>query len=632
MNIYMALSIVAAALTALLLTPLVSRFAFYVGAVDQPGERKVHRTPMPRLGGLAIFSGLLVGLLLFWLSGSEALSGLWIMQQRGIIFFLALLVMIGLGVWDDIKALGPGRKFLIQLLVSSALYAAGFHISFITNPFTGGAFHLAFFDYALTMVWIIGITNAINLSDGLDGLASGISTIACLTIAPIAILRGDIGTALLALVLAGSILGFLWHNFNPARIFLGDSGSLGLGFSLAVLSVESSTKASAIFAIAVPIIALGLPIMDTVLSMSRRLLRSFIPEESSQGSMGSRLRKMFHPDRSHIHHRLIARGLSHRTAVLVLYSVSCFLGIGALAITLLNGVGASLILLAVGIAAVIGIRQLHYTEMAVLKNGVLLPLYDNDVVNRDTFRSFLDLGFIVGSYSLASFLTDWHQLAALGSQKVIETVALVSSMQFIVLWTTGLYKGTVRLMGVRDALRVTRSVGLATAASWILLKIVVVPSAEASLTRMVLDFYFLLTLVLGSRASFSILKHLSNQRGNGHRRALLYGAGSNGAIVLEKILQGELKGLTPIGFLDEDPYLEGKSVQGYPVFGGHWKLARVLKTMKVDEIFIVNENLPFEVLRRLEKASRLNGVPLRRLSIALEPVDILSDGRKVLQA
>jgi UDP-GlcNAc:undecaprenyl-phosphate GlcNAc-1-phosphate transferase len=621
MSLTIALSFLASALTALGLTPLVIRLARRVGAVDQPDERKVHAYPMPRLGGVAIFFSLFVGLVLFWILSPELMAGRWLVQQRGLVFFLALLAMIALGIWDDVKSLGPARKFLIQLVLSSAVYAAGFKISTITNPFGATGLELNIFDYAATVLWIIGVTNAVNLSDGLDGLASGISIIACLTIGPIALLNNDLGTAILALVLAGALLGFLRYNFNPARIFLGDSGSLGLGFTLAVLSVQSSTKASTVFSIAVPIIALGLPIMDTLLSMIRRLLTSVLPKPSKSGSFIGRLKGMFLPDRAHIHHRLLARGLSHRTAVLVLYLVSCLFGLVAFAITISNNVGASFILLAGGIAAVIGIRQLRYSEMAVLKNGTLLPLYDQPIVNQDTFRSFLDLGFIVVAFWASSYLTDWRLIKGPIPEKMIENVALLAVIQFIVLWSSGLYKGTLRHMGMRDTLQITKSVALAVIAGGILLNTVVTPGTEITISRLVLDFYLLLSLVLGSRASFSILKHFSLPKVNGHRRVLLYGAGPNGAIVLEKILHGELSDLAPLGFLDDDPYLEGKRVHGYPVYGGHWKLGRLLVTAKVDEILIVDEQLRSEVLRRLELFARKHNITLRQMSIALEKVD-----------
>jgi FlaA1/EpsC-like NDP-sugar epimerase len=181
-------------------------------------------------------------------------------------------------------------------------------------------------------------------------------------------------------------------------------------------------------------------------------------------------------------------------------------------------------------------------------------------------------------------------------------------------------------MGMRDALQVTKSVALAVAAGGILLNTFVRGGTEVTISRVVLNFYLLLSLVLGSRASFSILKHFSLPRANGHRRVLLYGAGPNGAVVLDKILHGELSDLVPLGFLDDDPYLEGKHVHGYPVYGGHWKLDRLIVTSKVDEILIVDEQLRAEVLRRLQHFARKHNIPLRQMSITLEKVESVPAG------
>lgn len=615
------LAFAVAGIAALLVTPFVINLAFRFGAVDHPGERKVHGRTMPRLGGLVIFFSFCVSLAFTWTFRHEAFADLWFAQGQGIAFLVALLAMVALGIWDDLKSLSAGRKFLFQLLISSAVYAAGFRISILSNPFGTPGLELHFLEYAVTVLWLVGITNAVNLIDGLDGLASGISLIACLTIAPIALLTHDPGSAILALILAGALLGFLRYNFNPARIFLGDSGSLGLGFALAMLSVRSSTKASTVFALAIPLLALGLPIMDTLLSMIRRFLRTILSNNVKAGSLRERLKAMFVPDRSHIHHRLIARGLSHRTAVLVMYVVSCLLGAGALAITFSNSAGASYILLAVGIAVVIGIRQLRYNEMAILRNGMLLPLYDREFLNRDTFRGFLDLGFIISSFWIANFLSDGATFGAPFSSGSIESIALVATVQFTVLLLTGLYRETAQHISLRDALRITRSVMLAVPAGYVAMRVMGVSGGAAPPTSVILNFYFLLSAILISRASFNILVHLSKPTPDGSPRVLLYGAGPNGLMVLERVLQGDLRRLTPVGFIDENPLLEGKCVQGYPVYGGHWKIERVLRKFHVDEILFVEDHVLPEIQKRIQKLAQSYGVALRRITMTLETVN-----------
>src|SRR5689334_4906029 len=252
----------------LILTPLVIRLAKRIGAIDQPNERKVHKFPIPRLGGVAIYASFLLSLVLYFYI-NPALRPFSLMEPHtGVMLAASLTLVVILGIWDDVRQLTPGKKFFFQFLAAAMVYAAGFRISSITHPFSANLLHLGWFDFPATILWIVLITNAFNLIDGLDGLASGVAFIVSLTICTISFIQGDLATAMLALLLAGSVLGFLRYNFNGARIFLGDSGSLFLGFSLAILSMVSSTKGSTAFSMMVPMLALGLPIMDMMLSMT----------------------------------------------------------------------------------------------------------------------------------------------------------------------------------------------------------------------------------------------------------------------------------------------------------------------------------------------------------------------------
>ena len=459
-----AVAFAAAAVFALLLTPWVMRLAVRIGAVDQPNERKTHLTPMPRLGGVAVLASFALSLGVLWLVNPDLASSVWIWDRQSPVIGIALLSMLALGIWDDIRTLGPGQKFLAQLAVASLVYYAGFSIKIISFPNMVGHLQLDIFEYVATTIWIIGVTNAVNLIDGLDGLASGVGMISCLTIAPIAYLNSDFGAAILAVLMAGGLLGFLRYNFNPAKIFLGDSGSLVLGFTLAVLSIKSSTKASTAFAIVVPILALGLPIMETLLSMIRRFLKSVYPG-GGRSSLAAKLKTMFLPDKGHIHHRLIASGLSHRNAVLTLYVVSCLLGGGAFALSVVHDVTSSLILVVVGGAVFLGVRQLKYTEMAILKNGILLPLYDREFLNRETFQGFLDVFFIIISFFVARQLAEWRSLEHLLTREFIITVAMICLIQFVVFQLSGVYKGSFRYMGLRESVRTAKGVAQAVLAT-----------------------------------------------------------------------------------------------------------------------------------------------------------------------
>ena len=556
-SIHLALAFVIPLLITLTITPLVIRLAYVIGAIDRPAARKAHSTPTPRLGGVAVSIAFGCSVLLVMFFDPVLRFPAWATGKQGITLAVALVIVVLLGVWDDIRELRPKQKFLVQLALSSLVYLAGFHVSGITDPFGDGKLDLGAFDYLVTVLWIVGVTNAVNLIDGLDGLASGVSAIALLTMVPIAIMHDDAGTAVVALILAGAVLGFLRYNFNPARVFLGDSGSLFLGFMLAVLSLQSSTKSTTAFAILVPIVALGLPIMDTLLSMLRRLLRSF--QSSPAPAPGRKWwNSMFVPDRGHIHHQLLARGFSQRHAVLVLYLVSCLLGAGAFAITIANNTDAAFVLMVVGIALVVGVRQLRYQEIALLQNGIFLPLFDTQVVNRNVFQVFLDIVFIIGAYGVAHMIHDGANHSRILEPDLVATVAIITCIQFLVFWAMGTYSFSLRQFSLADGISICKTVFIAVGLCGAVFAFVPLHIPHVDLNTLILDFYFLLTLAIGSRFSFRVLSHIFRKNREGTRKVLIYGADRNGVFALQRILDSELEIVSPAGFMDDRPSVEGK--------------------------------------------------------------------------
>lgn len=614
----------------LVLTPAVMRLAPLVGAIDTPNARKVHRHPVPRLGGVAIFASFIIGLFSLDIMMPQVLEGAWIFQSEGIVLMAMLFLVMCLGIWDDINPLKPGQKFLVQLLLGSVIYWAGFSVSNVTNVFGSGTTALGVLDFPLTLLWIVGVTNALNLIDGLDGLAAGVATIASMTILPIALLHGDNGTAVLALLAAASLVGFLRYNFNPAKIFLGDSGSLFLGFLLAILSLKSSTKSSTGFALLVPILALGLPIMDTLLSMIRRFLRSFMAGRTNPETMVHRLRSMFQPDSSHIHHRLINRGLSHRNAVILLYVVSCFLGVGAFSITVFNDYIGSLVLVVVAAATVIGVRQLRYREMQVLQNGVLLPLYDKPILRVESFQVFFDIAVIIASFTFALLLTSSVDLGISSTRYLLGMVTAVAATQLMVFWMTGMYRRTFRIYGIGDVLRTMRGVLAAVAAVAVIFFVFAQPFTHVQLTALIIDFFFLGLFVVGFRISFHVLQFLSSFRGaeNG-TKVVIYGADPNGIMLLNRILEAGVETWNPIGFLDDNPELEGKYINGYPVFGSHWQLPKLFREHAIDQVVICSENIKPEALRRIHDFTRRNDISLKRIRILFEDYHEQRDAKPV---
>lgn len=295
-------------LSADLLVPPIRRFAYMVGKVDTPDARKVHSTPIPRMGGIAICLGCflsLAGIEYLHPGYFSNLPSAWIgIVSGGLVIFMV-------GLIDDLYNLPAKIKLLGQILAASLAFALGVKLSFVTNPFGGMILFPEWVSFILTVFWLVGITNTINLIDGLDGLAAGVSIISASTLFLLAIERGQGLSALVAIALVGGTLGFLRYNFNPAKIFMGDCGSLFLGFMLGALSLTGAMKVAATVSVVLPILILGIPIFDTTFAIVRRMANK---------------KPIFEADKGHLHHRLLGVGLSQKRAVLVIYGVSTLLG------------------------------------------------------------------------------------------------------------------------------------------------------------------------------------------------------------------------------------------------------------------------------------------------------------------
>jgi UDP-GlcNAc:undecaprenyl-phosphate GlcNAc-1-phosphate transferase len=288
--------------SSILLTPLVKKLAFLIGATDKPNYRKVHQRIMPRLGGLAIFLSFIIGTLLY--------------KPINAAYFpivIGSIIIILTGMLDDVKEISPKLKLLGQIAAAAVVVILGdIRVEFINLPF-GGQINFGILSIPMTMLWIVGVTNAINLIDGLDGLAAGVSTIALFTIAGMSFLTGQVIVSVIALIVAVSTCGFLFYNFHPAKIFMGDTGALFLGYIISVLALLGYKNVTFISLI-IPVIILGVPISDTFFAIIRRLVNK---------------QPLSAPDKSHLHHCLLRSGFSHRQTVLIIYAMSILLGLAA---------------------------------------------------------------------------------------------------------------------------------------------------------------------------------------------------------------------------------------------------------------------------------------------------------------
>jgi UDP-GlcNAc:undecaprenyl-phosphate GlcNAc-1-phosphate transferase len=611
-----------ASVFSLLLTPILRTVSRRVGALDLPGERKVHDQPIPRLGGLAIFISFNLVLLIASQIGFFHFPQNFLKEIRFWWLLVASAIVLGLGALDDFRRMPPSVKFSFQIIAGLIVALTIYKIDMINLPF--GTIYLGIWSIPATVLWVVAITNAINLLDGLDGLAAGTSFIVCAALFGISLLQQNIGIAIFSVILAGSILGFLKYNFHPASIFLGDSGAYFLGFILSVLSLQGGLKGTTTIAILIPIIALGLPIIDTLLAMFRRLLKSLHIMEVDQEKNVVKFFyldgwSMFKADREHIHHRLLQIGFTQKKAVMILYGVSLILGGLALSSVYFKNINYALLLTAIGVASYIGISKLGYSEIQILSNGALLPLFNTPVVNRRILRVFVDIAIISLSYYFA-FLLRYEGNFALVKNYYLSTLPLVLVTKTIIFHFAGLYRGAWRYTNINDLMKMVKAVILGCIASAFLLWLI--PGfGITSRAALIIDFNLLLFFVVGARSSFRILEHLQATKNHLQgRNVLIYGVGKGGVYALNEFLNNPNLNLKPVGFIDDDLRNQGKQVNGYPVLGTIDSIEKIFEKNSISEVIVTSDHIPKEKLDRLSLICSSHQISLRRFQTRLEEI------------
>jgi UDP-GlcNAc:undecaprenyl-phosphate GlcNAc-1-phosphate transferase len=359
------LGLVVAACSSAALTFVVREFARRAGLVDPCSERKVHVHPVPRIGGVAIVLAVAVTMTAITaLFGQDVIAA----NGRGMATVIggALAVHI-VGLIDDVRPMRARWKFLAQVVIACAVYAAGLRVTTLSLPFVGVLELGNLIGMLFTVLWLVGITNAFNLIDGLDGLAAGAALFALTTMFVVASLNGLVGAATVTIILAGATAGFLFFNFHPASIFLGDSGSLFVGFMLAGIGLLGSQKSPTVIAVAIPIVSLGLPVLDTTLAVARRFLRG---------------QPIFTADRAHIHHRLLSLGHSPRRVALLLYSACALLGLGGMMLVN-DSAYVAVVLLLIGLGVGLAVQRLRYYEFEELARLLRRGVHQRKVIGRN---------------------------------------------------------------------------------------------------------------------------------------------------------------------------------------------------------------------------------------------------------
>jgi len=580
---------------------------------------------IPRMGGVAIaLSCVLTVTGMIWLKtvSSEQVKidfSYWLPVFAG-----TAIILIG-GIIDDCRTLSPRTKFFIQVAGATAAIWSGFKIDEV-SVFGGEPIQLRLFAVPLTYLWIIGLTNAYNLVDGLDGLAAGLGAIAAGTCVGLFVVRGDVDDALLLGVLLGALLGFLPYNFNPARIYLGDSGSQLIGYLLAVLAIRGSQKQATVLAVVIPLLIFGLPILDTLLSMARRFLAGFRESFALDllARYGRAAKRMFEGDRDHIHHRLVGLGFSHRGAVLALYAAAFILSGFAFASVLAQYRNTALILINVGVATVIGLGKLGYGDGRILRAPSLLKWSEHARFDRSFFMGFVDLILIGAAYWGAYLLLYGPPLNSSTRLWCLNAFPVVMLVQMNMIAFCGLYRGVWRAIGASDLIRVYFAVCAGGVIAYSLVVVMNPPPGVFGL--FVLDVLALGWLMGAARSAYRIVEFFHQLGGHAARPVLIYGAGLGGQLLLRELRQNDDRGIHPVGFLDDDMKLQRRVINGVPVVGSGRDFDSVLDRYPVDALIISSEKIRGSALRRALLLAKSRGVEVLRSGFQFQPVTLGAEG------
>lgn len=583
-------------IVAVIFTYLARYFARQYGFVAKPKADRWHTRPTAMLGGTAIFAATV---LMYLLLVPHTYESIVVIGASSILFVVGLV--------DDLLHIKPYQKLIGQMIGASLVVGAG-----LKMPLTG----YELIDIWITVFWIIGITNAINLLDNMDGLAAGISAIAAISLGLSFAVSGQTSELALVAIFVGSLIGFLVLNFNPASIFMGDCGSMFVGFLLSTLVLLNQTGGRSrgiVPILAVPVLILFVPIFDTTFVT---VLRKLWGRKASQGG------------RDHTSHRLVALGLSERTAVIMLYAFAIVAGGLSLLVSQLQ-LTQSLALVAVFtvILVIVGVYlsqvkvyEKQEEERAFQNNAVFAFLVDVSYKRR-IFEVFLDALLVTLSYYAAYTLLYGPIETTPNWNLFISTVPLLVILKLGSFLFVGVYRGLWRYTSVDDLLTFLKGVVLGSVVS-VLSILLLFRFQNFSRSVFILDAVILLFGLVASRMAFRMIRQvLPNQPSSNTRRVLIYGAGDGGEMILRELKNNPDWLYTPIGFIDDDPMKANKVIHGLRVYETNGSLQQIAKTEGVEEILISVRDLPSERMEYLRSVCRESNLALKRAQIRIEPVD-----------
>jgi UDP-GlcNAc:undecaprenyl-phosphate GlcNAc-1-phosphate transferase len=580
---------------ALVLTPVVRALARRWGFVARPKMDRWHKKPTAMLGGIAVFLSVILTALLLLPHTRQT----WVViGASSFLFFVGLV--------DDLIHTKPYQKLIGQVMGTAFVIYYGLSMTWTRS---------ALLNMLITIFWLIGITNAINLLDNMDGLAAGIAAIASVFLALSFVANGQLTEALMLAVFAAALVGFLVYNFNPASIFMGDCGSMFIGFflsSTALLSVAGTAgrSRSLLPVLTVPILILFIPIFDTTFVT---VLRKLSGRAASQGG------------RDHTSHRLVALGMSERRAVWMLYCFATLSGVLAILVRELK--------LDVSLAAILGFTVL-LTLLGVYLAGV--KVYDEEEVRsaRETplFAFLVDLSYkrrvfevlldvvliILAYYSAYALVFGPFSMESRDWQLFLRTVPLLVFLKMATFLTVGVYRGIWRYTSIDDLVVFGKGVVIGSVASMLAI-LFAFRFREFSRAVFVLDGMFLLMMLAGSRMAFRLFRQiLPTARTRDGCRVLIYGAGDAGELLLRELLNNRELQYAPVGFVDDDPRKKGKVIHGLRVYAGNGQLRTVCREQRIDEVLISSSQFSEDRVKEIMRDCEEENVILKRMRIRIE--------------
>jgi UDP-GlcNAc:undecaprenyl-phosphate/decaprenyl-phosphate GlcNAc-1-phosphate transferase len=577
----------------LALTPAVRAAARRYGAVARPKADRWHRRPTAMLGGVAIYLAVAVAYLAFVPH-----------TRQGWVVLGASTALFAVGLVDDFLHIKPYQKLIGQVMGASAVVYFG-----LLLPWGWGAS----VGMVLTIFWLIGITNAINLLDNMDGLAAGISAIAAVFISASFAANGQTVEAATLAAFAAALLGFLVYNSNPASIFMGDCGSMFIGFFLAssaLLASAGDRGRSFIVVVAVPVLILFIPIFDTTLVT---LVRKLSGRAASQGG------------RDHTSHRLVALGLSERRAVWMLYAFAGASGLLAMlvrqfeyhtGIAMVAGFAVVLTLIGVYLA---GVKVYDEAEVQTAREHRLVSFLVDLSYKRRIFEVLLDVVLVILAYYAAYVLLFGSELSPEVWALFLSTIPVLIFVKMTSLLVAGVYRGIWRYISLDNLIIYAKAVVAGSAAS-VMALLFAFRFQGFSRAVFVLDAMIFFLMLAGSRVAFRLLRQMLPAAPSEGRRVLIYGAGDAGELLLREMRNNLRLQYTPVGFVDDDPLKKGKVIHGLRVFGGNGHLRRICEEQRVEEVLIsssrIEEGRVREILRDCDEAR----VTLKRMRIEIELV------------